>query len=489
MQEYRYDGDINNGKHYDEIVEADRSELLTRQFKLIDSEIPVVIVISGMVGSGKSEIINLLNEWMDTRFIETHVHRPPSDEEADRPYFWKYWRRLPGEGETGLFLGSWYTQPWLDHIDGSISKKKYLSRLQDIVRFEELLAADGTLIIKIRLELTEKQQIKRIKATKNRPAYSWRMSADDMDNGYPFEKKKKLADEMMEFTDLPHAPWFRVDASQPRRRNLSVMHLLTTFFDENLKRGGPDLSGIERPNGFLPSKDFMAEMDLTPSIDRPDYTVQMEKLRKKIFKNVWKAHQNKRSLVCVFEGADAAGKGGSIRRLIRAVDARLFRVIQIAAPKGREKTTHYLHRFWRRIPRAGFVTIYDRSWYGRVLVERVEGFATEEEWKRAYAEINQFEKELTDAGVVVLKFWLEISADEQLKRFKAREVTEHKKFKITDDDWRNREKRTEYQSAINDMVERTSTDYAPWHLIPAEDKKFARVEVLRLVHDALKKMK
>jgi AMP-polyphosphate phosphotransferase len=489
MQDYRYDGDITNGKHYDEIIEADRSELLSRQFILIERETPVVIVISGMIGSGKSDIINLLNEWMDTRFIETHVHRPPSDEEADRPYFWKYWRRLPGEGETGLFLGSWYTQPWLDRIDGSSSRKKFMSSLQDIVRFEELLAADGTLIIKIRLELTEKQQIKRIKARKSRPAYSWRMSADDMDHNYPFEEKKKLTDEMMELTNRPHAPWFRIDASQPHRRNLSVMHLLTNFFEEHLKRGGPDLSGIEQPNGFLPSKDYMAEMDLTPSIDRPDYTVLMEKLRKKIFKNAWKAHHKKRSLVCVFEGADAAGKGGSIRRLIRGLDARLYRVIQIAAPKGREQTTHYLHRFWRRIPRAGFVTIYDRSWYGRVLVERVEGFATEQEWKRAYAEINQFEKELTDAGVVVLKFWLEISADEQLRRFKAREVTEHKKFKITDDDWRNREKRTEYQAAINDMVERTSTGYAPWHLIPAEDKKFARVEVLRLVHEALKKMK
>jgi polyphosphate:AMP phosphotransferase len=488
MLEYRYKSDINNGKHYDEIVEADRSELLSRQFRLIDRETPVVIVISGMIGAGKSAIINLLNEWMDTRFIETHVHRPPSDEEADRPYFWKYWRRLPGEGETGLFLGSWYTQPWLDRIDGNISGKKYEARLEDIIRFEELLASDGTLIIKIRLELTEKQQLKRIKGAKSSPAFSWRMAEDDMDNGYPFGDKKKLTDEMLERTHRPHAPWYRIDASDPHRRNLSVMHLLTTVFEDYLQRGGSDLSGITPPNGFPPANDYLGEMDLTPTIDRADYTVQMAKLRKKIFRKAWKAHHNKRSLVCVFEGADAAGKGGSIRRLIRGLDARLYRVIQIAAPKGREKTTHYLHRFWRRIPRAGFVTIYDRSWYGRVLVERVEGFATDDEWKRAYAEINQFEKELTDAGVVVLKFWLEISDEEQLKRFRAREVTEHKKYKITEDDWRNREKRDEYHVAINDMVERTGTGYAPWHLIAAEDKKVARVEVLRLVHEALKKM-
>lgn len=488
MQEYRYERDIKNGDHYDEIIEADRSGLLSRQFRLIERETPVVIVVSGMIGAGKSAVINLLNEWMDTRFIETHVHRPPSDEEADRPYFWRYWRRLPGEGETGLFLGSWYTQPWLDRMDGNVSGKQYDARLEDIIRFEELLATDGTLIIKIRLELTEKQQLKRIKGAKNRPAYSWRMAEDDMDNGYPFVDKKKLTDEMMERTHRSHAPWFRIDASDPHRRNLSVMHLLTTAFEEYLQRGGPDLSDINPPNGFPPATDYLGRMDLTPTIDRADYTVQMAKLRKKIFRKAWKAHHNKRSLVCVFEGADAAGKGGSIRRLIRALDARLYRVIQIAAPKGREKTTHYLHRFWRRIPRAGFVTIYDRSWYGRVLVERVEGYATTEEWKRAYAEINQFEKELTDAGVVVLKFWLEISDEEQLKRFRAREVTEHKKYKITEDDWRNRDKRDEYRAAINDMIERTGTGYAPWHLIAAEDKKVARVEVLRLVHEALKKM-
>jgi AMP-polyphosphate phosphotransferase len=478
MQKYRYEGEIESGKHYDEIVERDRAKLLTAQFGLIDRGTPIIILVSGMI-----------NEWMDTRFIETHVHRPPSDEEADRPYFWKYWRRLPGHGETGLYLGSWYTQPWLDRLDGNINRKVWDDRINDILRFEEMLAADGTLIVKIRLELTEKQQAKRIRQSKNRPAYSWRMAEDDVDSARSFEERTELVTGMMQATDRPHAPWYRIDASNVRRRNLSVMHLLTECFEASLERGGPDMSGAEKTNDFPPSRDHLGELDLSRGLSRQEYTDLMKKYRSKIFKDAWITHGKKKTLLCLFEGADAAGKGGSIRRLIRALDARLFRVIQIAAPKGREKNTHYLHRFWNRIPAAGFVKIYDRSWYGRVLVERVEGYATETEWKRAYAEINQFEKELTDAGITVLKFWLEISDDEQLRRFRAREITEHKKFKITDEDWRNREKRDAYHTAVNDMVERTSTDYAPWHLIASEDKKFGRIEVMRLVHEALKKMK
>jgi AMP-polyphosphate phosphotransferase len=486
MQQAIYAGEIKTVKQYEDIVERDRNDLLSRQFRLIDAETPVIIVLSGMIGSGKSEIANLINEWMDTRFIETVVHRPPVDEEAGRPYFWRYWQRLPGEGETALFLGSWYTQPWLDCIDGRISMKKFRERLADIRRFEEMLAADGTLIIKIRLEMTEKEQEKKLKKSASRPVYSWRVSEDDVDNGYAFGKKQELTSVMTALTDKPHAPWFRIDAKDPRRRNLSVLHLLTRCFGDHLKRGKPDLSSMVIPGGLEPAPDHLADIDLTRTLDRGTYTVIMNKLRTKIYKRLWKAHHKKRSLIIVFEGADAAGKGGAIRRLIRALDARLFRVIQIAAPKDREKTTHYLQRFWDNIPRAGFVTIYDRSWYGRVLVERVEGFAIDDEWRRAYSEINQFEKELTDSGAIVLKFWLEISDEEQLRRFRARQETEHKKFKITEDDWRNREKRGDYNRAVNDMIEYTDTEHARWHLIPAEDKKVSRTEVLRIVHEALK---
>jgi AMP-polyphosphate phosphotransferase len=485
---YQFSGDVTSKKDYSEIVEKDRLELLMRQFQLRDHNVPVIIVLSGMISAGKSEIVNLLNEWMDTRFIETHVHRPRTEEELGRPYFWKYWRRLPGQGETGLFLGSWYTEPWFQSLNGDISEEEYLTRMGDIRKFEEVMVADGTLIVKIRLILDEKEQKKRLKASKSRPAYSWRMSEDDMDGGFSFETKMKHTDQMVALSHTEAAPWYFVDATDSRSRNLAVLELLIECFEKHLQKlrnNNGEQIRYERP---LSIPNHLAAVDLGKTLDRSLYTELQKKYRRNIYKRAWKAHRKEKSVILVFEGADAAGKGGAIRRLIRALDARLYRVIQIAAPKGREKTTHYLHRFWTRIPRAGFITIYDRSWYGRVLVERVEGFASDPEWQRAYDEINQFEKELTDAGSIVLKFWLEISPDEQLSRFRAREQTEYKNYKITDEDWRNREKRSAYDEAVNEMAERTNTSYAPWYLIPAEDKKFARIEVLRIINKALKKI-
>ena len=190
-------------------------------------------------------------------------------------------------------------------------------------------------------------------------------------------------------------------------------------------------------------------------------------------------------MVAVFEGWDAGGKGGAIRRLTRGLDARDYRVVPIAAPTEDERAHHYLWRFWRYLPRRGRITIFDRSWYGRVLVERVEGFAAEDEWRRAYSEINDFEAQLTDFGTVLLKFWLHITPDEQLRRFEERQGIGYKQWKITDEDWRNREKWALYESAVQDMVERTSTSAAPWTLVEGNSKRYARLKVLRTVCDAL----
>ena len=187
----------------------------------------------------------------------------------------------------------------------------------------------------------------------------------------------------------------------------------------------------------------------------------------------------------MFEGLDAAGKGGAIRRVTQALDARQLPRLPVAAPTDEEKAQPYLWRFWRHLPRTGHVAIFDRSWYGRVLVERVEGFASEDEWLRAYGEINDFEEELADDGIVVVKFWLAISKEEQLRRFEEREQSAFKRFKITDEDWRNREKWDEYDDAVNDMVDRTSTPQAPWTLVEAEDKHWARVKVLKTLCDRL----
>ncbi len=195
--------------------------------------------------------------------------------------------------------------------------------------------------------------------------------------------------------------------------------------------------------------------------------------------------KNGHAVVCVFEGNDAAGKGGAIRRVTHALDARYYRTVSIAAPSEEARAQPYLWRFWRHVPRQGFFTLYDRSWYGRVLVERVEGFARAADWQRAYAEINDFESELTSHGIVVCKFWLAIDQDEQLARFKAREETPFKKFKITDEDWRNREKWPAYEAAVCEMLARTSPDNAPWTVVEANDKKFARIKVIKTLVKAI----
>ncbi len=213
----------------------------------------------------------------------------------------------------------------------------------------------------------------------------------------------------------------------------------------------------------------------------------LSKLQQEINELSWEAYKQRRSVVLVFEGVDAGGKGGAIRRITSAVDARLYRTMSVAAPTDEEKAHHYLWRFWRHVPRAGHMIIYDRSWYGRVLVERVEGFASEADWRRAYSEINEFEEQLVENGAILLKFWLQVSDEEQLRRFQDREDTPYKRYKITDEDWRNREKGPEYKSAVNEMVARTSTEHAPWTLVEGDDKPYARVKVLTTVCDAMRK--
>ena len=216
-----------------------------------------------------------------------------------------------------------------------------------------------------------------------------------------------------------------------------------------------------------------------------EYRSELAKQQSRLWKLTWEANRKKVSSVAVFEGWDAAGKGGCIRRMTWAMDARLYHVISVAKPTDEEYARHYLWRFWRHIPRAGLATIYDRSWYGRVLVERVEGFAQETEWTRAYLEINDFERQLVDHGTVVTKFWLHISPEAQLERFKEREKIAWKKYKLTDEDWRNREKWRAYELAVHDMVVRTSTQEAPWKLVPACDKRLARLTVLKTFCDRL----
>ncbi len=231
---------------------------------------------------------------------------------------------------------------------------------------------------------------------------------------------------------------------------------------------------------------MLERLNLNLRLERSEYEKQKAALQTELHQLAFQVYQQKLPVVMVFEGMDAAGKGGSIKRLTERIDPRGYVVWPISAPSGEDKTHHYLYRFWRRLPEQGQIAIFDRSWYGRVLVERLEGFCSEGAWKRAYGEINQFERQLTDFGMVVLKFWLHISNEEQLARFQERERIHYKSWKITDEDWRNRGKWEDYITAAEEMLLKTSTPSAPWVLVEANDKYFARIKIMRAVASRLR---
>jgi polyphosphate kinase 2 (PPK2 family) len=276
-----------------------------------------------------------------------------------------------------------------------------------------------------------------------------------------------------------------VDSSDDRYRNLTTARELLRRLEQRL-HGTPER---EESPAEAPRTDpitILDRIDLSQAVTKEEYEQRAAPLQAELNRLSRKLMRKKRSAIFVFEGGDAAGKGGAIRRVVHALDARQYRVISVAAPSEEERAHHYLWRFYRHLPRRGKITIYDRSWYGRVLVERVEGFCSPAAWQRAYKEINDFEQELVGDGVVLVKFWLHVSAEEQLRRFQAREAEPWKQHKITAEDYRNRDKRNQYEAAAAEMIERCGTEYAPFELVAAEDKRFARLTVLQKIVGRLK---
>ncbi len=465
-----------------------RAELLDVQYDMLEKkEFPVIILISGVDGSGKGETINLLYSWMDPRHISTLAFSTPSDEELSRPFMWRYWRALPPKGKVGIFAGSWYSQPITDRINGEMRRSHLDEYLDDINRFEAMLVNEGALVLKFWFHLSKDGQKQRIKALEKDPRTAWRVTKESYARLKTYDRLQHVAGHVLRVTNTAHAPWIIVEGTDDEYRSLTVGRIVLEAMKRRLSQDGlqrvPVAPPIVHP---IDNKNVLSELDLKQKLTKKDYETQLAKYQARLSELVRDPlFVGKRSLVLVFEGSDAAGKGGSIRRVAAAMDARQYQIIPIAAPTEEERAQPYLWRFWRNLPRTGRAAIFDRSWFGRVLVERVEGFCAEADWLRAYAEINDFEHQLVDAGAIVVKFWLQISADEQLRRFKERQATEFKRFKITDEDWRNREKWDDYVAAVCDMVDRTSTGLAPWTLVEANDKNFARVKVLKTLCERL----
>ena len=477
-----------------------RQELLTLQGELREADFPVLLVFAGVDGAGKGETVNQLNEWLDTRLLLTRAFDQPSDEERERPLYWRYWRELPARGRIGMYLSSWYSAPLLDRVYERIGVETFDERLDRIRNFEEALAHDGALILKFWMHLSAPAQEKRLKKLERDPLLKWRVTARDWEHWRLYPRFIAAAERALMRTGTGDAPWKIVEGFDERyrivtvatilrdaiRRRLAERRLLHEVVQQVNDGGGETLQALVEGSAVLPGQPTVLDsLDLGKALPKAEYRERLLKLQGRLNRLQRRARERGVSTVLVFEGWDAAGKGGAIRRITSAIDARDYQVVQVAKPTDEEAARHYLWRFWRYMSRAGRMTIFDRSWYGRVLVERVEGFCQEADWMRAYAEINDFEDQLVRSGAIVVKFWLTITAEEQLKRFKEREKTRFKRFKITEEDWRNRKKWDEYEHAVCDMIDRSSTEIAPWTLVEANDKYHARIKVLKTLCDRL----
>lgn len=467
---------------YDTEVPKLREALLEAQMDLAKlAKFPVIILVGGVDGAGRGETVNLLNEWMDPRFVQTHGMGEPSDEELDRPMMWRFWRELPPKGRIGVFLGSWYTWPILNRVHGITKVAELDQSLERARRLEKMLVDEGALILKFWMHLSKDKQEKRLKLLEKDPKTRWRVTERDWEHYKLYDKFRVVNESVIRHTSTAEAPWIIVEGYDARYRSLTVGKGILEAIRKRLAEAGKKTAEVAAPP-LLPSIDqlnILKTLDLTQKIDKKNFQTELEKYQGKLALLTRNPKFKDITVIALFEGNDAAGKGGAIRRVTGALDARQYNIIPIAAPTEEERAQPYLWRFWRHIPRRGRVTIFDRSWYGRVLVERVEKFCSEVDWMRAYGEINDLEAQLARHNIVVVKFWLAISKDEQLRRFKEREKIGFKRFKITEEDWRNRKKWDDYERAVCDMVDRTSTEIAPWTLVEANDKNFARIKILK----------
>jgi len=484
-----------------------RAELLDVQTRLRQAPFPVIIVFAGVDGAGKGETVNLLNEWMDPRWVVTRAFGPHSEEERERPEYWRYWLNLPPRGRVGIYLSSWYSEPILDRVYRRAGAAVFTERLNRIVDFERTLADDGALILKFWMHLDKAGQKRRLKKLEKDPLTHWRVTRQEWKHWRMYDRFVDAAERAIRLTSRGNAPWIIVEGADANYRGLAVATAVRDAIRQRLAEAAEASPAtpaapasqavapgtrLARAKALEPASDapdartILSHLDMTLHLKKKDAAREIERWQGQLNLLERRAAAEGISTVMAFEGWDAAGKGGTIRRVTGALDARDYQVVPIAAPTDEERAHHYLWRFWRHLSRAGRVTIFDRSWYGRVLVERVEGFATEKEWMRAYGEINQFEDQLAAHGIVLLKYWLHVTADEQMRRFKDRQVHAWKRWKITDEDWRNREKWPAYERAVNDMIERTSTRAAPWTLVEANDKPYGQVKVLRTACERLR---
>ena len=478
-------------KTYRRVMDEAEEKLGLLQRECKDAGIPVILVFEGMGAAGKGVQINRLIQALDPRGFDVYACDRPTEDEQMRPFLWRYWTKTPAKGRIAVFDRSWYRSVQVDRFDGLTREDKLGDAYQDILSFEKQLCDDGTVIMKFFLYIDKDEQKKRFKKLEGSKETSWRVTEEDWNRNKDFDRYLKMNEEMLEKTDTDYAPWVIIEAVDKDYAALKIVSTVMDRLEYELEHRRPEDGKQAQRQESKTRERFkngvLSGIDLSKSLTEEEYKTRLKKLQKRLAELHSELYRLRIPVVIGFEGWDAGGKGGAIKRLTSNLDPRGYRVNPTAAPNDIEKVHHYLWRFWNSVPKAGHIAIFDRTWYGRVMVERIEGFCSEAEWRRAYQEINEMESHMANAGAVVLKFWLHIDKDEQERRFKERQANPAKQWKITDEDWRNREKWDQYEEAINEMLIRTSTTYAPWIVVEGNDKRYARVKVLQTVVDALEK--
>ena len=475
-------------KQQKEALKEEMLRLGNLQRECKEEKIPVYITFDGYDGAGKGVQIGRLMQALDPRGFDVYTGDKDTEEEALRPFLWRFAVHAPADGRITIYDTSWYRRVQADRFEGKLNEKKADAAFEDICAFERCLVDGGTVLIKFFLDISEKEQEKRFKKLLESKDTAWRVTEKELARNAHYGKYKKLSDEMIRRTDMPYAPWYVIDAKEKSGTALVVIKTVADVLEKALekKRAGKEAEIFEKP---VPpdryEKGILAKADLTKRLEEAEYRKKLDKLQKRLEVLHGELYRLRIPVILGFEGWDAAGKGGNIKRIAAALDARGYEVHPIASPEPHEKNRHFLWRFWTRLPKSGHIAIFDRTWYGRVMVERLEGFCSENDWQRAYNEINEFEKELDDWGAVIVKFWVQIDKDTQLERFTLRQNTPEKRWKITDEDWRNREKWDLYEDAVNEMLQKTNTTYAPWHILESNDKKYARIKALEIVIQAM----
>ena len=469
-----------------------QKKLAVYQQSIKKNKIPIIIILEGWGASGKGNVISGIIKELDPRGFKVYTTGESNEEEKKFPLLRRFWTKIPLYGNISIFDRSWYRDVSISAVEDGLSENEVNHRLRDISVMEKMLTDDGYLIIKIFLNITRKEQKKRFSELEKNKSTEWRVTSNDWRHNRMFDAYKSAFQSMIKNTNTQNAPWLVIDANNSRSTVYKALSELCKILknkldeiqcDEDIHVENKTSEFSVRTGADIKKNPIfsLGEVDLSPTMENKLYKEKLKKLQRRLFELHNEIYLHRRPLIIVFEGWDAAGKGGAIKRLVGGLDPRGYEVIPISAPNEEERNKHYLWRFWSSLPKNGHIAIFDRSWYGRVMVERIEGFCSEQQWKRAYEEINYFERELYERGTIQIKFWLHISPEEQLKRFNKRLENPEKNWKITEEDWRNREKWTQYETAVNDMPRYTNTDYSPWIIIPGNDKRYARLNVLENV--------